>query len=358
MNRLLAAGYAVTNDLAQIDVATQACGGSAARNPVLTGPGPGATNAPLVRTWDIGTPPATQSQWAAYGTNQAGVNVGGADIVAGGGYEVLTGPGPGPVFGPQIRAFDRTGVPYAKVNYYAYGTLRYGAHGAGGEVDGDAHHEILTSPGPGAVFGPHIRGFNFDGGTLAAIGKISFFAYGTLRYGARVAGGDIDADSYAEIVTGAGAGGVFPPHVRAFDYDGGSVAAMPVNFLAFGTGRFGACVAAGDTDGDGSAEIVAASGPDATRPADVAGFSYTGTVGTAFTFPAFSLQGGAEVACSDMDADGISEVLAGAGWGTASAARVDAFRIGGATGTPISGFAFDAYPTMAYGTKVAVMELP
>ncbi len=44
----------------------------------------------------------------------------------------------------------------------------------------------MAGPGPGAVFGPHVRAFNYDGQALAAIAKVSFFAYATLKYGANV----------------------------------------------------------------------------------------------------------------------------------------------------------------------------
>ncbi|MFN7971425.1 MAG: PKD domain-containing protein [Acidobacteriota bacterium] len=194
-------------------VATNGAGASTAHKPgyvkvtevtqeIVTGAGAAAGNAPVVKTWNHATPPGTVSSWGAYGAPDWGANVAAVDMVAGGTTEVATGPGPGPSYGPQVRGFSATGGALSKVNFYAYGTLRYGVHPGGGDLDGDGHHEILTTPGPGAVFGPHVRGWNYDNAAISSIAKISFFAYSTLRYGARVAGGSIDMDPYAEIVTG------------------------------------------------------------------------------------------------------------------------------------------------------------
>ncbi len=354
MSYLNAAGYNATNDLTQIDAYSLACGSGGGTTVMpVTGPGPAGANPPQVKTWDI--PISTAATWNAYGTVQAGVNVAGASIDGSGPWEVLSGPGPGPAFGPQVRGFDRSGNAVTpSVNFYAYGTLRYGAHPERGDVDQDGYHEILTSPGPGAVFGPHIRGFDYDGGPLSAMPGISFFAYGTLRYGARTAGGDIDADGYDEIVSGAGAGAIFLPHVRAFDFDGGPLGSMPISLFAFATGDHGAAVTSGDTDGDGRDELVAAHGPDATQDSEVRGFVFNGKVTSAFSFVPFTVGGGTEIAAGDLDTDGQDELLAGMGWGQASPTGVDAFDIAGGTGTAMPGMAFTAYTGLSYGTKVGI----
>jgi len=173
------------------------------------------------------------SSWTAYGSPQYGANVASVDIIGGGVCEVATGPGPGTIYGPQVKAYSPVGTTIPKVNFFAYSTLRYGVQTAGGNVDGDSHEEILTSPGPGDVFGPHIRGWNYDGAGLAAMPKITFFAYSTLKWGARAAGGDIDSDAFAEILTGAGAGAEFGPHVRGFNYDNAGITTLPVSVFAF-----------------------------------------------------------------------------------------------------------------------------
>ena len=332
-------------------------GGATPTDEIITGAGPAAANGPVVKTWDHATPPAQVSTFSAYGAPQWGTNVAAADMVGGGSTELATGPGPGAIYGPQIRGFGTTGSPIAKVNFYAYGTLRYGAHPGGGDVDGDGHDELLTTPGPGAVFGPHVRAFNYDGVVLSPVAKVSFFAYGTLRYGARSAGGDVDGErTYTEILTGAGAGAVFGPHVRAFQYDAASVAAYR-SLFAFATGQYGAAVASGDVEGDGTQEAVVAHGPDPASASDVKGFHLDGGVTTAFTLTPFGAQpGGAEPAAGDLDADATSEVVVATGWGTASASRVTAFEIVAGGGVAIAGLDFDPYG-QSYGAKVAMGDL-
>jgi hypothetical protein len=69
--------------------------------------------------------------------------------------------------------------PLAKVSYYAYGTLRFGVNVASGDSDGDGYDELITGAGPGAVFGPHVRGFDYDGASVRPQPGVSFYAYGT-----------------------------------------------------------------------------------------------------------------------------------------------------------------------------------
>ncbi|MFN7976420.1 MAG: PKD domain-containing protein, partial [Acidobacteriota bacterium] len=66
--------------------------------------------------------------WIAYASGQWGTLVGEGDVDGDATSNPLTGPGPGPVYGPQVRAWQPSGTPIAKVNFYAYGTLRYGVN--------------------------------------------------------------------------------------------------------------------------------------------------------------------------------------------------------------------------------------
>jgi len=163
---------------------------------------------------------------------------------------LITGPGPASSNPPMVRAFPCEQSAAFEEEFSAYGADSFGVNVTCGRVNGDGFDAVITGAGPGAVYGPHVRGFEVDGTPLPGL---SFLAYGTNKYGVNVAAGDLDGDGFDEIITGAGAGEVFGPHVRGFDYDGGtSVSPVPgVSFFAYGTHKWGVNVAAGDFDGDG-----------------------------------------------------------------------------------------------------------
>jgi hypothetical protein len=276
---------------------------------LVVGPGPGPGNPPVVRT--------SLNQWTAYSVLRYGVNLAAGDIDGDGTDEVITGPGPGAMFGPHVRCFQPDGTVVPNAGFLAYGTNKYGVKVATGDVDGDGRDEIITGAGPGAVFGPHVRGWSWDSepGT-AAIPGISFFAYGTLKWGVNVACGDIDGDGRDEIVTGAGPGAVFGPHVRGWDYDGGEVTPMPaVSYFAFETPCWGVNVGCGDIDGDGIDEIITGAGPGPEFGAHVRVWNYDGTVvaqvpgASWFAYNTANFHYGAVVSAADVDGDGLDEIL-------------------------------------------------
>jgi len=328
---------------------------------IVTGPGPGEDNPPLVRVFDPATGQSLGLDIMAYGVEKWGVNVATGDVTGNGRTEILTGPGPGAVFGPHIRVFDdQTNLVD---EFIAYGTLKWGAKCATGDIDGDNVDEIITAPGPGDVFGPHIRGWDNDGAnTFNPIPGVSFLAYGTWKYGANVACGDIDGDGLDEIITGAGPGDVFGPHVRAWNYDGSTLEAIPgVSFLAYGTNQFGVNVACGDIDGDGIDEIITGPGPGVVFGTHVRAWNYDGDVlepisGVSyFAYPDLE-QYGVNVACGDLDGDGLDEILTGPGPGSTEAytARVLGWNYDGVALEPMAGLDILAYDSeMLQGAMVA-----
>ena len=146
------------------------------------------------------------------------------------------------------------------------------------DIDGDGIDEIVTGAGPGAIYGPHVRGWNYDGTALEPMPGVNYFAYGTLKFGVKVACGDIDGDGYDEIVTGPGPGRWFAPHVRGWNWDGsGTVEPVEeVNFLAYAHGWRGANVACADLDGDGIDEILTGRGPGPALDGRVRGWNFDG----------------------------------------------------------------------------------
>jgi len=288
---------------------------------LVTGPGPAESNPPLVRVFPPEREAVHTAEFTAYGADSFGVNVTTGDINGDGTTEIVTGAGPGAVYGPHVRGFTPTGFAISELNFLAYGTNKYGVNVVCGDLTGDGRDEIITGAGPGEVFGPHVRAFTNTGTAMEPMPGVNFFAYGTPKWGVNVATGDIDGDGDAEIVTGAGPGDIYGPHVRGWDVDGGTAAAMPgVSYMAYGTFKKGVRVTCGDVDGDGIDEIVTGPGPSSVFGAHVRGWNYDG--GTLseisginfFAWPTGeSLYGATVSAGADLDGDGRSEIIVGQG---------------------------------------------
>lgn len=294
------------------------CNGCTGGEQSAAGAGSNAANEPRLRLFDERGILGTVDVFA-YGAGGFGLHVGAGDVDGAGSDEVLTGPGPGAVYGPQVRAFRNDGTAVAKVNFYAYGTLKFGVKAKDVALDGDAPREILSGAGPGDVFGTHVRAWNYDGIALAPVSRVNFFAYSTLKYGVNPAAGDLDASGDGEILTGPGPGAIFAPQVRGFDFDGTSVSAMgKVNFAAFPAPQYGTGVASSSIDGDPFSEIVATPGPGSSSafPARVRAFDYDGASVTpkpGHDVLAFPTLYGATAGPADLDGDGRAEILAGPG---------------------------------------------
>jgi hypothetical protein len=221
---------------------------------IIVGPGPGG--GPHVRVFDGATgtqlPGPVGSFFAFDPAFTGGVFVAAGDINGDGKADVIVGADAGG--GPHVKVFDgATGAVLQ--SFFAFdpaftGGVRVAAtpvNSVGQEAN------IIVGAGPGG--GPHVK--VFDGTTLAVLR--SFFAYSPgFTGGVYVAGGDVNGDGSADIITGAGAGG--GPHVQAFSGMDGTVLQ---SFMAFGAGFAGGVrVAAGDVNGDGKADIATAAGPE------------------------------------------------------------------------------------------------
>jgi hypothetical protein len=156
----------------------------------------------------------------------------------------------------------------------------------------------------------------------------------------------VNGDGFADIITGANAGG--GPSVSVFSGKDGSPLTA---FFAFDP-RFtgGVRVAAGDVDGDGRADIVSAAGPGGGPKVRVLREAHAALIGSFFALDA-RFTGGLDVAAGDVDGNGRSDVVVTAGPG--GGPQVAVFR-GADFSLLQTYFAYD--PAFAGGVRVATVD--
>jgi predicted outer membrane protein len=221
-----------------------------------------------------------------------------------------------------------------------FGLFNGGARVGVGDVNHDGTPDIVVAAGPGG--GPHV--VVYDGASLlAGTPKIimSFFAYSTaFTGGVNVAVGDLDGDGFADIVTGADAGG--GPHVEVFS---GKTGGLIGSFFAYASNFTGGVnVAVGNVNGTATPLIV--TGPGFGGGPDVRVFNATGTLTREFLAYGAAFTGGVNVAAADLTGSGQAELITGAGAG--GGPHVEVFNPNNTLAR--SFFAFD--PTFTGGVTV------
>ena len=164
------------------------------------------------------------------------------------------------------------------------------------DLENDGQKEIITGVGQGG--GPHIRIFNHDGEL-----KGQFFAYDiNFTGGVNVTAGDIDGDGLVEIVTAPQS--EFKPLIRIFDLHGN----LKNEFLAFEQSfKGGVNLALSDINADGIKEIVTAQGPGAAPEVKI--FNEQGKLLNKFLAYNADFNGGVKVAAYNLYSDARTEIL-------------------------------------------------
>jgi PKD repeat protein len=243
--------------------------------------------------------------------------------------------------GPNVRLFGVQGNLLR--SFFAYdAAFTGGVFVAAGDVNGDKRADVVTGTGAGTT--AHVK--VFSGATGGVLRQFKPFTQ-SFTGGVRVAVGDVNGDGTPDVIAGAGPGG--GPSVMAFS---GKTGKQLHSFLAFEASfKGGVYVAAGDVNGDGSADIIAGAGPGGGPHVKV--FSGKNTK-VLQAFDAFSsdFTGGVRVAAGDVNGDGRADVVAGAGAGGGPHVKV----FNGVQGNLLhSFFAFD--PAFQGGVSVAAGDV-
>jgi len=197
----------------------------------------------------------------------------------------------------EVIIYDDNGKQQAAFCPYTE-SYNLGINLAVGDLEGDGTTEIVTGTEYGA--GPQLRIFNQNGVLIHP----GFFAYDTaFRGGVHVALGDVNNDGQKEIITGAGKTG--GPHIRIFNKDG--VLINPGFFAYNPAFRGGVYIGSGDVDGDGTDEIITGSGPGGGPHVRV--YNQNGVLENEFFTGATSDTTGIKITVSDVDGDGIDEII-------------------------------------------------
>jgi autotransporter-associated beta strand protein len=234
-----------------------------------------------------------------------------------------------------VKVYDaNTGAEIATIS--PFDGFLGGVRVAVGDVNGDGYSDIIIGAGPGAP-GGHVKVFSGNGFGLLG----SYFAFEGFMGGVTVAAGDINGDGTADILVGAGPGAP-GGHVRAFSFNG----TLLSSYFAFPGFTGGVTVAAGDLDGDGRAEIIVGAGPGAPG-GHVKAFTQNGTLLASF-FAYAGFTGGVNVAAGDIDGDGRDEIITGA------ASVITHVKVIAANGQERASFV--AYPGAPVGVRVGSVD--
>ena len=217
--------------------------GAASTDVIATGPGEGG--GPRVRTFG----PAGQDGGVNYysaGTPIGGTNVAVADVTGDGKPELITGTGPG--VDAEVQVWNADGKTLV-ASVHPFPGFTGGVNVSATNVDENSAAEIIAGAGPGG--GPHVKVFHLANNALNEV--FGFFAYGS-----NFPGGVYVAGAGGRIITGAGAGG--GPHVRVWQLFAGVPNVMS-EWFAYPDFSGGVRVAAGPVRQDNIADVVTAPGP-------------------------------------------------------------------------------------------------
>ncbi|TAK67068.1 MAG: hypothetical protein EPO22_03245, partial [Dehalococcoidia bacterium] len=246
----------------------------------------------------------------------------------------------------------------------------FGSAVAAGDVNGDGKADVIVGAFNETVAGNEGQGQAYvfsgvDGALLYTLASPTVQA--GAHFGRSVAAGDVDGDGKKDIIVGADAETVgfnaFQGRVYVFSGATGLLiytidTPNPESFASFGIS-----VAAGDTNGDAKADIIVGSYGETVAGNSGQGRAYVfsgadGSLLRTFTTPNPQVlaQFGLSVAAGDLNADGMADIVVGAGNETvgSNASEGRAYAFSGATGLVLWTFTTPNHQASAqFGYSVA-----
>ncbi len=202
---------------------------------------------------------------------------------------------------PEVRLYSEQGKLLKRALVFEpkfYG----GVSLAAADVDGDGVDELIVAPASNRRSDIKILDKNFRT-------KKTWLAYAPTFYGGvNLAAGDVDGDRQVEIVSAPADNG--GPHIRIFNANGGLVG----QWFAFDQsvkGGFKVAVADAYSSINPEHNIVVAAGKGQAPYINI--FTASGELINSFNAYSANFTGGVNVATADLDSDGRSEIITGAG---------------------------------------------
>src|SRR5262249_20263797 len=225
------------------------------------------------------------------------------DVNGDGIQDIIAGRGPQAGVPSMVRVFDGrdgTALPGLFHGFNPYGSSSQGVFVASGDVNGDTFDDVIIGADAGVARAVKVYSGK-TGGLLASISPADATAAG-FHGGTRVAAGDVNGDGKADIVVVPGRNGT--TGVKAFSgADHSLLFNIPIAGALF--------VAAGDVNGDGKADLIvgAALGTPTVSVFSGADQSSLGSFQAGNT----NFSGGVRVAAGDVNGDGKAEIIVGFG---------------------------------------------